>query len=232
MLGACRAPKGVRSAAQSTCEALWAFRQSNELAILLSHEAFTGMTADLTAQAIEGRHEGTLPPPRHHRRHLIDWVRVARTTMVSLLSDDLPFLAWSRALWSLAEQARAAVLASSLPRPLVAFLASPAFVTVGKTAVTQLFYETTSDSAYLAMQAGLRGESMAAELKAKLWTLRKDALVYWSAAHIFVFSMPVWWLQPIADNTLTLVFNVYQSLLAHRQLGETGQPSWSPPAES
>ena len=85
----------------------------------------------------------------------------------------------------------------------------------------ELLYETTSDSAYLAMQAALRGGGMrgvAAELRAKLWQLRRDGLLFWSAAHIVVFSMPLWWLQPIADNFLTLLFNVYQSLLAHREV--------------
>lgn len=71
------------------------------------------------------------------------------------------------------------------------------------------------------MQAALRGGGMrgvAAELRAKLWQLRRDGLLFWSAAHIVVFSMPLWWLQPIADNFLTLLFNVYQSLLAHREV--------------
>jgi len=230
VLAACRTPAEVRSAAASVCGALWHFREQHETLILLAHEAYTGMMADLSAQAIEGpKDDGKrnieetcmVPPTRsavtqRRRPSSVDWVRAARTTAVSLLSDDLPFLAWSRFIWEAAERAKAAVLASSLPKPLVALLTSHVFVTIGKTTVTQLLYETASDSTYLAMQAKLQGRSVAAELRAKLWTLRRDALVYWSAAHMFCFSMPVWWLQPIADNSLTLFFNVYQSLLAHK----------------
>ena len=41
---------------------------------------------------------------------------------------------------------------SDFPRPLVRALTNPLSLTLGKTALTQLVYETASDSAYLAMQ--------------------------------------------------------------------------------
>ena len=71
------------------------------------------------------------------------------------------------------------------------------------------------------LQAGLRGaglKGIVAELRAKLWTLRRRALLFWSVAHVACFSVPVYWMMPIADNFLTLVFNVYQSILAHEHI--------------
>ena len=76
----------------------------------------------------------------------------ARTATVSLLSDDLPFLVWSRLIWVWAEKAKAALRTSALAPRLIRALTHPATVTVAKTALTQLVYETSSDSAYLAMQ--------------------------------------------------------------------------------
>lgn len=229
------APQGLRDAVLAACSMLYGIRQRYEAAILIGHEAFTGMTADLLAQSIErwhrtrqqASHEATAAAPEESADRLdqsadrLDLVRVLRTTGVSLVSDDLPFLVWSRYLWLAAERFTTAVRASTLAPGLVRALTNPISVTLGKTAITQLFYETTSDSAYLAMQAWLRGGGMPGvlrELKAKLWTLRRDGLVFWSAAHIICFSMPVWWMMPIADNSLTMVFNVYQSLLAHSAL--------------
>ena len=43
-------------------------------------------------------------------------------------------------------------------------------------------------------------------------------MVFWSVCHVALFSLPVYWLQPIFDNSLSLLFNVYQSLLAHQDL--------------
>ena len=59
---------------------------------------------------------------------------------------------------------------------------------------------------------------MGAELRAKLWTLRRDGLAYWSVMHLALFSIPVWWVQPIADNISTMIFNIYQSFLSHQTL--------------
>jgi len=37
-------------------------------------------------------------------------------------------------------------------------------------------------------------------------------------AHLALFSIPIWWVQPIADNLTTMIFNVYQSYLSHSLL--------------
>ena len=58
------------------------------------------------------------------------------------------------------------------------------------------------------------------EIKAKLMTAWRDGLVYWSCAHLVVFSIPVWWLQPLADNVATLFFNAYLSVLANKEIDE------------
>ena len=82
-------------------------------------------------------------------------------------------------------------------------------------------YDTVSDVMYLALQVVLRGggaRAVVLELRAKLWTLRRDGCLFWSLAHVALFSIPVWWLQPIADNLTSIVFNVYQSLLSHQGL--------------
>ena len=161
------------------------------------------------------------PSPLQHEPP-VSWRRAARTATVSLMSDDLPFLVWSKLLWEVAEHLKAKVRASvSLSPRMRRWLTHHATVTVAKMAVTQLVYETSSDSAYLAMQAALRGAGLRgvlAELRAKLWTLRKDGLVYWSLAHLALFSIPIWWMQPIADNITTMIFNIYQSFLSHRPL--------------
>ena len=45
---------------------------------------------------------------------------------------------------------------------------------------------------------------------------------YWSLAHLALFSIPIWWVQPIADNVTTMIFNVYQSFLSHQSLESAG----------
>ena len=199
----------VRHAVLATCGFLYALRLKYEWYILMWHEVFTGVSADVLAQSIEGL------------RPSINWARAVRTTSVSFLSDDLPFLVWSRVLWTAAERAKAAVRSSSLSPELMAALTSHASITCAKTAVTTGVYDTASDAVYLALQAALRGggaRGIAAELRAKLWTLRRDGLVFWSMAHMALFSIPVYWMQPIADNLTTIIFNTYQSLLAHQPL--------------
>jgi hypothetical protein len=67
-------------------------------------------------------------------------------------------------------------------------------------------------------QALLRGGGMRAvgkELRSKLFDVWRDGLVFWSFAHVVVFSMPIWWLQPIVDNLFTLVFNTYLACVAY-----------------
>ena len=52
-------------------------------------------------------------------------------------------------------------------------------------------------------------------LTAPLAVCPRHRLVYWSCAHMVVFSMPFWWLQPITDNLATLFFNSYLSMLSN-----------------
>ena len=111
---------------------------------MIAHEAFTGITADLLAQSIEGQ---------HGKHFAVDWTRVLRTTGISLVTDDLPFLVWGRHLWNSVENLKAKVRASSLSPWKKAFLTNQLTVSAGKMLVTQLVYETISDSAYLSMQA-------------------------------------------------------------------------------
>ena len=185
-----RLPLGgpVRSALLSLAAGLYSVRQRFEWAILMWHEAFTSLSADLLAQAIESPHaevdeaeeergEATATVGAgdggssggagadsgsstggggggggRHTERAVDWRRAARTATVSLLSDDLPFLVWSRLIWLWAEKAKAALRASALAPRWIRVLTHHATVTVAKMALTQLVYETASDSAYLAMQ--------------------------------------------------------------------------------
>ena len=56
--------------------------------------------------------------------------------------------------------ARLAAVPAQLSPGLVRALTHPATVTLLKTAVTQLVYETSSGAAYLSLQAGLRGRGL------------------------------------------------------------------------
>lgn len=79
----------------------------------------------------------------------------------------------------------------------------------------------------LALQCGLRGgdlHAIVAELRAKLWTVWRDGLAFWSVAHMVVFAQPIWWLQPFLGNLFTLVFNVYLAVTAHRPVQPPVQP--------
>ena len=74
---------------------------------------------------------------------------------------------------------RARLRASSLSPRLAALLTSSTAVAVGKTAVTQLVYETTSNALYLALQSAMRGgglRGVVAELKQKLLGVWLDGL--------------------------------------------------------
>ncbi|KAL3899812.1 MAG: hypothetical protein SGPRY_012581 [Prymnesium sp.] len=123
-------------------------------------------------------------------RMSVDWRRVPRSVVAAMFSDDIPFLLCS-------------------PK-LVVYLTHP-----------------VSNALYLALQAGMRGRGeldedcsrrIANELRMKFFSVWRDGLMFWSAAHIVVFAMPIWWLQPIVDNIFTLIFNVYLAIAAHRTI--------------
>ena len=85
--------------------------------------------------------------------------------------------------------AHLAAVPAQLSPGLVRALTHPATVTLLKTAVTQLVYETSSGAAYLSLQAGLRGRGLRgiiAELRAKLWGVWRDGLLFWTVAHMAV----------------------------------------------
>ena len=140
-----RLPRQLQEPVLAACTALHALRSRHTLACLISHEIITDISADVMAQTVAARSAGG---PME-----VDWRRVPRSALSSLASDDIPFLFWSRALWVASERALAALRTSELPPKLVGFLSHPGVVTVAKTAITQIVYETTSTSAYLALQA-------------------------------------------------------------------------------
>jgi hypothetical protein len=211
MLAGMHLPVAVRRVVLAVCGALSALRSKHTLAVLLSHEVITDVTADVMAQAVAAREAGV--------RMAIDWKRVPKSTLSSLLSDDFPFLVWSRYLWVASERVVANLRASRLSPRLVQLLTNPLSATVVKTAITQVVYETTSNGVYLSMQALLRGggrRGVAAELRNKFFSVWRDGLIFWSMAHMVVFSMPIWWMQPIADNFFTLLFNTYLAYVSNK----------------
>lgn len=197
--------------------ALTALRDQHLFGFLCAHEVVNDLASDVLAQAFTLDREDTIP--KEDKRLVLDWRRVTRSMSSAFLSDDLPFLMWSKLLWSFSEWAEVALrTSSSLPGRLVATLTHPLGMATVKMVITQLVYEPVSSAAYLACQALLKGKGWKgarAELKAKMWTAWTDGLVYWSFAHMFVFMMPFWWLQPIADNIATLFFNSYLSILSN-----------------
>ena len=40
-----------------------------------------------------------------------------------------------------------------------------------------------------------------------------------------LFSIPIWWLQPISDNIATMAFNIRQSLLSYEPLAKEQEES-------
>ncbi|KAG8461879.1 hypothetical protein KFE25_013898 [Diacronema lutheri] len=206
-----RLPPPVGAALMAGASGVYHARQRHMLPCLLAHEVITDVSADITAQAFEA---GAPRSPFE-----LDWRRVLRSTSVSLISDDFPFLLWSRALWVVTERLAHRLRASrSLSPRLVAFLTNRLTVSVGKMIVTQVVYESASNALYLALQAAFRGmgwNGVLTELRHKFFKCWCDGVLFWSAAHVVVFAMPFWWLQPIVDNTFTLFFNTYLAMLAH-----------------
>ena len=129
-----------------------------------------------------------------------------------------------------------------------AALASPLGIAVLKTAVSQAGYETASTAAYLGLQEAARGggpRSILGEIRHKFWRAWKSGFAFFSAAHVLMFLVPVWWLQarhppsrprlhtrgendpfalhvrssqPLVDNLSCLAFNTYLALLSHEDI--------------
>ena len=197
--------------------ALAALRNKYLFGFLCAHEVINDFSSDIIAQAATLDRNKIVP--KDEKRLVLDWRRVWRSMSSAMISDDFPFLLWSRAMWAFSEWAVSSLRAStSLPARLVSTLTHPLGMATIKMLVTQVVYEPISSGGYLAIQAVLRGKSwkgVVAEVRSKLYTAWSDGLVYWSLAHMFVFLMPFWWLQPIADNIATLFFNSYLSILSN-----------------
>ena len=196
---------------------LTALRDQYLFGFLCAHEVVNDLASDVLAQAFTVDRDKDLP--KEQKRLVLDWRRVMRSMSSAMISDDLPFLMWSKLLWGFSEWAEVALRQSAtLPARLVSALTHPLGMATVKMIITQLVYEPVSSAAYLSIQALLKGKGWKGarkELKDKMWTAWTDGLIYWSFAHMFVFMMPFWWLQPIADNVATLFFNSYLSMLSN-----------------
>ena len=195
--------------------ALGTLRSSNAVGLVLAHGLVTDLVADALAQALHAHRQagsGTVAMR-------LDGRRLARSTAVSIVSDDLPFVLWARLLWGGFERLRGLLIAT----PLLSdgakrVLTHPLAFALGKTAVTQLVYEAASTAIYLSLQALLRGDGAAAarrELKEKFLGTWADGVLFFSATNVLMFLLPVWWLQPVVDNLACLAFNTYLSLVSH-----------------
>lgn len=232
LLSALRLPEPVSAVLLSACSGVYNMRQQHMLPCLLAHEVITDVSADITAQTFEV--DQALPANKAAAAAgaanlvSLDWGRVLRSTSVSLISDDFPFLLWSRGLWIFTERlVKRLRAAKGLPPRLVSVLTHGLTISVGKMVVTQLLYESTSNALYLSLQAVFRGmgwRGVKAELRAKFVKCWLDGVVFWSAAHVVVFAMPFWWLQPIVDNTFTLFFNTCARTLARCAPQPSGRP--------
>ena len=106
LLGALHLPGLLRQIILALCRPLHAIRSKHTLAVLLTHEVITDVTADVMAQSFAAHEAGV--------RMAIDWKRVPKSTLASLLSDDFPFLIWSRYIWIVGERAVLGLRASDL----------------------------------------------------------------------------------------------------------------------
>ena len=197
--------------------ALVGFRNKFLFGFLCAHELVNDLASDVVAQAFTLDRNKVIA--KDEKRLVLQWRRVMRSMSSAMLSDDLPFLIWSRAMWSFSEWATAGLRSSaSLPARLVSILTHPIGMGAIKMLITQLVYEPTSTAAYLAMQALLKGQGwkgVRSELRTKFFSAFRDGMIYWSVALMVVFMMPFWWLQPITDNLATLFFNSYLSMLSN-----------------
>ena len=169
-------PSVVLEAVLRAWGALSDFRNRHVFNFLCAHEVATDIVSDVVAQAVTA--DAQPPSSRSKGKLALDWRRVGRSTSAAMLSDDFPFLLWSRGIWAVFEHLVRAVRASSRLSPAtIGRLTSPLAVAVAKTAVTQLAYEPLSSGVYLVLQALMRGEGRrgaAAELRAKLLTAWRD----------------------------------------------------------
>lgn len=203
----------VQTVASGTLGTLARLRTTHELGAVLTHGLITDGISDVLAQAISSPSAAVE----------LDWGRVARSTSVAFLSDDLPFALWAKLLWDGFEKLRPLLLTSSaLPPWLAALLASPLGVAVLKTALSHGVYETFSTATYLGLQEAARGGGLRRvwrEIRSKFWRAWTAGFLFFSSTHLLMFLTPVWWMQPILDNLSCLIFNTYLAVLSHEASG-------------
>ena len=198
------------------------WRNTHALAAVLAHGLLTDGVSDALAQALAASPTATANQPDDPTAISLDWRRIRRSTAVAFLSDDLPFALWAKVLWDGFEKLRPAILgASFMPLWLRTALASPLGIAALKTLASQLGYETLSTGAYLGLQEVARGggvRGVLREWRHKFWRAWTSGLAFFSATHLAMFLVPIWWLQPLIDNLSCLAFNTYLALLSHEHV--------------
>ena len=135
--------------------ALVGLRNKFLFGFLCAHELVNDLASDVVAQAYTLDRSKT--GDKDQKRLVLDWRRVMRSMSSAMLSDDLPFLIWSRAMWSFSEWATAGLRSSTfIPARLVSIITHPVGMGAIKMIITQLVYEPTSTAAYLAVQVRKR----------------------------------------------------------------------------
>ena len=189
------------------------------LAAILFHGLLTDGVSDALAQALS--HEAARADGTGSGSLVLDWPRLRRSSWVAFVSDDLPFMLWAKLLWDGFEKLKPLIASSTvLPPWLAAFLASPVGIAGLKTLATQLGYESASTATYLGLQEAARGgggRGVLRELKQKFWKAWTSGVAFFSATHLLMFLVPLWWLQPILDNLSCLAFNTYLAMLSHAE---------------
>ena len=210
-----------------------AFTRHGAMVMVLLHGLLTDGISDALAQAVSVQTASTSSTTTTSTASQLqttnqlaapmslDWGRLARSTTVSFVTDDIPFALWAKFLWEAFEKLRPVILgATVLPMWMRLALTSPLGIASLKTLASQAAYETTSTAAYLGLQEVMRGggpKQIFKELKSKFWRAYRSGLAFFTAQNLLIFLLPVWWLQPIVDNLSCLGFNTYLALLSHEE---------------
>ena len=199
---------GARATRAAT-GAIEGLRGGHPLGCLVFHGAVTDLTADLLAQGLE---QSLTRGPSS--RFAIDGARLLRSTAAAVVSDDVPFVLWVRALWHASSRFEHALERSALPLLAKRFLRHPLSLAVAKTLVSQLVFETASNALYLGLQALMRGDSVAHELRRKFWEAWRGGLLFFTGSHLIMFMLPFWG-QVMVDNVACVAFNTYLAFISH-----------------
>ena len=131
------------------------------------------------------------------------------STTAAVISDDLPWLAWTALLWRGGEAVVRAVETSGLAPSLVSHLTHPLTIASVKMVITQCVYEPASSATYLSVNTVLRGGGLRAvrrELRSKLFGVWRTGLAFKSTTSIVAFMMPFWWMSIVVDSVGTVLF--------------------------